>query len=299
MKIISVIVPTFNGGHKIRRLLNSLLAQTVLPHEVVVVIDGSEDNTHKILEESEFEILNLKLVVKNNSGRAISRNRGAEAATGDILIFYDDDMEPQVDSIRKHWDFHTKIDGLVSGVQIEPEGCKSDIQKYKASLSRKWIKKYHEGLNELTLQNLFFTTANCSVRKKQFHVLNGFDERLTDAEDFDFALRALEHGVKVYFDKSSVAIHHDLISCTGYIKRLREYSLAKKEVHRLHQILGLSGSPELTYWRKAFYFPFASSIFPKIVDRINIFLILPKRIRYKFYDVMMYSLSHVYANKRL
>lgn len=296
----SVIIPTYNGGYKISNLLDSLMNQTVKDFEVIIVIDGSADNTLKVLQPYNKIFNTLIIVQQKNLGRSTSRNNGVKKSSSEILIFYDDDMKPNPQSVEKHLAFHKEFDGLLAGNQIEAkEKSSTDIQNYKATLSKKWIEKYHEGRNKLTIENLFFTTANCSMRKEHFLKLKGFDERLTDAEDFDFALRATQRDIQVYFDKSNEAIHHDLITCTGYIKRLREYELAKREVQRIHQDVRLFDSPSLPYWKKAFYFPFAISIFPMIVDRFNLLLILPRSIRYKFYDVMIHSLSHVYTYKHL
>jgi glycosyltransferase involved in cell wall biosynthesis len=294
---ISVIIPTYNGAKKIPMLLNALTRQSEKNFEVVIVIDGSTDETLDVLSAYRDRFSLFKICEQPNGGRAKAKNHGVTNTQGEILIFYDDDMEPNPFSIEKHAQFHSHYDGLLSGNPIELiDEHKTDIQNYKAFLTQEWTRKYQEGVNKLNEQNLFFSAANCSIRRELFLSVNGFDERLTDAEDFDMAMRALQAGILVYFDKSNVAIHNDPISCRSYIIRTRQYQLAHTnlvEFHPERTKIEKSGGL-LTNW---VYLFFSFGLFSFLIDHFNIFRILPKKIRYRLYSVILHSsgIAHPHA----
>ena len=296
---ISIIVPSYNGAEKISILLNALVNQKTSANEVIVVLDGSTDNTKHVVHSFNKFFNHLRIIEIPNGGRSVARNFGVKNSTGNIIVFYDDDIRPQPDSIQKHLAFHLKHNGLLTGNPVELiEQEKTDIQNYKAHLTEVWTAKYPEGVSKLTQQNLFFTAANCSIKKEDFFKLNGFDERLTDAEDFDLAFRALEKGYSVYFDKSNKAIHHDPITCHSYIRRIRQYQQAQQKLSLLH--------PErrkkkyyLNPLKQIFYFFFSWRFLPALIDRFSLVQRLPKQFRYKLYSIVIHSLGVVYPNRKL
>ena len=85
---ISVIIPNYNYGRYLRQAIDSALGQTLPPHEVIVVDDGSTDNTDEILADYQDRI---KVARQQNQGVATARNKGAGIATGDLLGFLDSD----------------------------------------------------------------------------------------------------------------------------------------------------------------------------------------------------------------
>ena len=288
---ISVIIPTYNGAARISVLLRALRAQSRKPNEIVVVVDGSTDNTTAKLEE--HADLNIKVIVIPNSGRAQARNAGVAASTGSLLVFYDDDMEPAIDSIAQHEAIHNTFTQtiLLGGNQIEEESAsKSDIQNYKASRVKFWLSKYQAGLNKASVDNLYFTAANCSMARALFDKLNGFDARLTDAEDYDLGYRALELGIDVYFDKSNIAIHHDAVTCISYIKRIRQYQLAHQRLLKLHGERKLD-SVQPNRVKKIIYRLLAQPWLPWSIDKNFFKIVLPKNLRYKFYSAVIYALG--------
>ncbi len=91
--MISVIVATLNRPHRVRELLDSILKNTVLPNEVILVEQGDvEKLTAEIGSVSEFEKLNIKIIHQTIASSSLARQRGVEESAGEILIFLDDDM---------------------------------------------------------------------------------------------------------------------------------------------------------------------------------------------------------------
>lgn len=91
MKKISVIVPAYNAEKTIRRCLESLTISTYKEFEVIVVDDGSNDNTVGIVKKYGNNDNRIKLISKSNAGPSAARNSGLDCATGDIITFVDSD----------------------------------------------------------------------------------------------------------------------------------------------------------------------------------------------------------------
>jgi glycosyltransferase involved in cell wall biosynthesis len=292
---VSVIIPTYNGAAKIPVLLKALAAQTYLDFEVIVVIDGSTDNTHAVVSAVQFG-LPLRIIEQPNQGRSVVKNNGAKNAIGNLFIFYDDDMEPAPDSVQKHVEFHQHHTGIVCGCSLERRSTnKTDIQNYKARLTEKWIEKYSPGLNRLTTKNLFFTAANCSITKENFSQLNGFIATLTDAEDFDLANRALDRGIPAFFDKDNIAVHHDNITCASYVVRCRQYRAAHQEFSVNNKLGESKPGKKFSLFKKTFYWLFSFGGWPLLIDSSRILMVLPENIRYRIYDFVIFSQSVVYS----
>jgi glycosyltransferase involved in cell wall biosynthesis len=296
---VSVIIPTYNGATKIPSLLDSLLKQSFQDFETIVVVDGSTDNTVMVLEKYRTLLRKFKVIVQPNSGRARVRNNGFRESSGGIVIFFDDDMIPMPNVVERHIWFHqNNIHSFCTGNSVEfRDTSKTDIQNYKASLNVKWTEKYDDGLNRIDFTNLFFTAANCSMRREDFERFGGFDERLNDAEDYDLAYRALEAGFSLYFDKDNKAIHQDVISCASYIRRLNQYREAHEKLMRLHPERAHKRVQPVAGLKKLIYFPFSLSIWKKIIDSTSLLKIFPAPLRFKIYDWVIFASSFVYPQK--
>lgn len=105
--MISVIIPTYNGKYVLEDCIESLGFQTYPHFEVIVVDDGSSDNTGDVVRnlkshrEAGYSISNLKFLVQNHKGAGAARNRGTKYAKGKILVFVDADMTFDKDFLEK------------------------------------------------------------------------------------------------------------------------------------------------------------------------------------------------------
>src|SRR4051812_34752792 len=100
---VSVIIPTHNRAIRLGLTLDALITQTYPRSqlEVVVVADGCTDNTIKVLQRYR-ELLPLKIAEQLGRGAAAARNHGARIATGELLVFMDDDIEAAPHFVRAH-----------------------------------------------------------------------------------------------------------------------------------------------------------------------------------------------------
>ncbi|MFA6551393.1 MAG: glycosyltransferase family A protein [Patescibacteria group bacterium] len=93
--LISIIIPIYNQAEEIRTVLASILNQTYKNYEIIIVNDGSTDNTAIVLENLKNKFcernIRFKIIQQNNQGANAARNRGAQEARGEFIIFWDAD----------------------------------------------------------------------------------------------------------------------------------------------------------------------------------------------------------------
>ena len=156
---ISILIPAYNAEKTIKRTLDSILNQTLLPFEIVIVNDGSTDKTQDILNMYKNNKL-FKIINQSNAGVAISRQVLIENSTGEYLLFCDADDYYERNTIEtiEHTLEREKVDLLVFGYTLLKKNCTKSITKRKLSeglYSKKEYKKYHiKGLTDLYYSSL-------------------------------------------------------------------------------------------------------------------------------------------------
>lgn len=186
-KNISVIIPNYNYGRFIGVAIESALAQTLPPIEIIVVDDGSTDDSAQIVESFGGKV---RLIRQQNGGVGKARNVGAASSTGDFLAFLDADDVWIADKLEKQMRlFEDESVGYVS--------C--GMREFNTE-SGETISEFIPAGEDWTTENvlLFKTPIVASgsafvVRKSVFEQVGGFDENpnLHPSEDWDFACRVL------------------------------------------------------------------------------------------------------------
>ncbi|NEP19650.1 MAG: glycosyltransferase [Leptolyngbya sp. SIO4C1] len=181
--LVSVVIPVFNGEQTIEETVRSVLGQTYRHLEVIVINDGSTDQTKAILER--FQDQRLQVVSYSNAGLSASRNRGIDRAAGDYISFIDaddvwtaDKIAAQLAALRHHpsaaiaysWtdyiDEHSQF--LQAGTHISASG---------------------KVLDKLLTINFIESGSNVLIRRDALRAVGYFDETLKAAEDWDMWLR--------------------------------------------------------------------------------------------------------------
>lgn len=93
MKLISIIIPVYNGEKHIEKCINNILKQTYKSIEIIIINDGSKDNTKNILDKMQQLDKRIRVINKENTGVSDTRNVGIENAKGEFLLFLDSDDE--------------------------------------------------------------------------------------------------------------------------------------------------------------------------------------------------------------
>ena len=98
---ISVILPTYNNGKYIERAVNSVINQEVEELELIVINDGSTDNSAEILEDLAGKHSCIRVITQENRGVSAARNAGLDAASGEFVAFLDGDDTFRPDAIEE------------------------------------------------------------------------------------------------------------------------------------------------------------------------------------------------------
>lgn len=127
----SIIIPTYNSGDKIRRCLDSVLKQTEKDFQVIVVNDGSTDNTGVLLSTYQTKDRRIVAINKKNGGVSSARNYGLENAKGDYIIFIDSDDYVPEDMLEKMLSSVNRNNSdLVMGKMYHVDAITGNVQKH-------------------------------------------------------------------------------------------------------------------------------------------------------------------------
>lgn len=223
--LASVIIPTHNRSDALAQTLERLSRQQFDENwEVIVVNNNCTDDTDEVVRRQEFSVP-LKLVHRTTPGEvAHSRNAGARAASGEYLIFIDNDILVEPDFVGRHLRALRENPNcwIVGTVTNLPEQETSPFGQFRKSLAPP-----EKSLE--TRQSLIFSGANCSLPRRDFERLGGFDEgfHIASGEDQEFAMRARKQlGIITLFAPSIVAVHNDWAGWTfaDFCRRQRIYA---------------------------------------------------------------------------
>ena len=158
---VSVIVPVYNVEEYIGRCLDSLVNQTLKDIEIIVVNDGSPDNSEKIIQKYEKKYSNIRYVVKENGGLSDARNFGLKYASGEYIAFVDSDDYVLLDMYEKMYqkakenDYDMVVCDLnyVYPDRIMKVDC--GIKKDTEDIAKVYINNYPAAWNKIFKKSLF------------------------------------------------------------------------------------------------------------------------------------------------
>lgn len=211
---ISIIIPVYNGGDHFRQCLESIEDSVRSPDEVIVVVDGSTDNSWQIAETFNTTVLRLA----QNSGPARARNMGAAAAQGDILFFVDADVTLHPETlglVEQRFQQVPTLSALIGSYDDAP-GASNFLSQYK--------NLFHHYTHQVSSENISTFWGACgAIRRTTFQAVEGFDERYRKPciEDIELGYRLTKAGylIRLYKD---IQVKH--------LKRWEFGSLLKAEI---------------------------------------------------------------------
>ncbi|HEY5751325.1 MAG TPA: glycosyltransferase [Chryseolinea sp.] len=284
---LSVIVPTYQGASKVMNTLSSLERQRLRDFEVIVVIDGSTDNTQQVIEEATFSFP-LHVCVQLNKGRAGARNAGVKEARADTLVFFDDDLVFGDDVLAQYHALANERHPIVVGAlyAVPPSGP-DEFFDYARYLDNKWVSGITQASRSV-LKHPYLTAANCMLSLDTFRQLGGFDERLPDAEDFDLAVKAFEKNIPILLDKNIQAGHHIQPDFRTYANRLVQYQKAQSTLRAVSPAAARYTAARVRRNRtkKTLYHLLSGQVWISLIDK-NAFRFLPRKARFRIYDLLL------------
>jgi glycosyltransferase involved in cell wall biosynthesis len=200
---VTVAIAAFNESKNLERLMLALLAQSRMPDEIVIVDDGSTDDTSGKINNIQSVTNLIKYVYQSNAGPAKARNNAWKNASGDICVFTDGDCVPSCDWIEK-------LIGPFSDESIAATGGTYKTLNTKSMLARfigmeiAW--KYRNVRGQIDVHGSY----NLAVRRKVLEELNGYDESypLPSGEDWDLTYRISRKYKIIYVPDSVVGHYH-------------------------------------------------------------------------------------------
>jgi GT2 family glycosyltransferase len=222
---LSIVVPTHDRRARLGRLLGALarLYRAGARFDVVIVIDGSTDGTAQML--SAFAApYRLQVIAQPQRGPGAARNAGIRAATGDVLLFLDDDVVPQGDFVKHHLSIHRRdSSAVVLGRIVPPPGASIPAWHYwEATTQARQFAAMRDGRLAPSWGN--FYTGNASVRREHAIRVGGFDESFVRGEDVEFGHRLAASGLRFHYAGDAL-VHHEGIDRTleGWLTFAFEY----------------------------------------------------------------------------
>lgn len=214
---ISVVIPLYNKQGAIMRTIQSVLNQTISPREIIIVDDGSTDNSAGVVQS--INDSRIHLIRKNNGGVSSARNVGIKAAKGQYVALLDGDdlWEPIFldEQIKLISDFPSAALWGVNTAFI----IKGKCYKWEQGMGegfRDYVKDYFG-----TAHNDLYCSSSVVIRKEVFDHVGYFDERISSTEDLDMWYRIILHYPVVFYDKVLVYYNQDAENRVAYDTNVR------------------------------------------------------------------------------
>jgi GT2 family glycosyltransferase len=240
---VSVIVCSYNGGRTLARCLESLGKINYPSYEVILVDDGSTDNTAEIAARYP----NVRYIHQSNHGLSHARNSGAAAAKGDVFVYTDSDCMADPDWLYYLIGTLTSGDyGGVGGPNVSPP-ARNAIQAVVAAAPGG---PSHVLLTDTIAEHI--PGCNMAFYRWAFENIGGFDPEYHKAgDDVDFCWRLQQAGYVIAFSPTAIVWHHRRFTLREFLKQQQGYGEAESLLRFKHLIFfGPTGSAK---WRGQIY----------------------------------------------
>ena len=181
--VISVITPTYNRARFLPAAVASVLSQTFGDFELIIVDDGSEDNTPDVLKPF-FADRRVRYVYQENQGQSHARNLALKQATGDFIAFLDSDDVWARDKLEKQ----LAVFRANSEVDIV-HGDEATINEQGSVVSLQNMRRYSGRITRYLLADNSVSITTALVRRRCFDEMGGFDTSVGVADDYELWLR--------------------------------------------------------------------------------------------------------------
>ncbi|BCD68369.1 glycosyltransferase [Nitratiruptor sp. YY09-18] len=210
--LITIAIATYNRKKLLREALQSVLDQNYEQYEIVVVDDGSEENTQEIVEE--FHSPKIRFFAnEKNRGRPYTRNKCIEEARGEYILWLDDDDRLMPNILQRYVD-------LLNDVEPMPDIIYGNLQMFGEE--NHLLKPHDYYQNSATLLQRLFSSLGSAipnpgsmVKKTLYKKYDGYDERFDRAQDFEFWIRTAKSALFKHLEEIVVWYRVDEATNSG------------------------------------------------------------------------------------
>ena len=232
MRRVSVVIPTLNRADTLSRTIDRIQQQSVSRdvYEVLVIDNNSSDHTQNVLREKAATYSNLKAFKQPKPGAAPTRNVGIREASGDYVLFIDDDILADHELIENHLKYHEESSesSIIGTVVSHWDGSSDPFLRYLRD--RGIFNPYNIACNR-PMDFSYYHTGNVSTSRKLLQKVGGFNEEfhVYGMEDIELGYRLERHGSRMVPGVLARASHEYFPTYVQFVERCRQagYSLGK------------------------------------------------------------------------
>ena len=235
---VSIILPTYNRAHIIEKAIQSVLNQTYQDFEIIIIDDGSKDDTKKIIRGFQEKDNRIKYIrFEENKGAAAARNAGIKMSKGEYITFQDSDDEWVIDKLEKQMKIiETSSENIV--VYCGFWRIDGDEKTYIPDIK---ISNREGNIHKELLKRNFIGTPSILLLKKNLEKIGMFDENLSRLQDWDLVIRLSRYYNFILIDELLYISHilPDGISVNDEYLINLQIILAKyqDEIYKDHKII--------------------------------------------------------------
>lgn len=215
--IVSIIVPCYNTSSTIQRCVESVIIQTNISWELILVDDGSKDETGVICDRYSSQDTRIKVIHKTNGGVSSARNTGLRNATGDYVMFLDSDDYLHKDCLLLIQ--NEDVDILFFGIKLVGDGYTRNWYD-TPSLVAKNDEEKRKLLQQYLTTDMFRSPCGKFFRR-EIAVQYSFNEKMKLGEDTDYVLRVVKNCT-------------DFVSYNKYYYMCEDHSVVFSEKYKMH-----------------------------------------------------------------
>jgi glycosyltransferase involved in cell wall biosynthesis len=263
----SIIVPVYNRPDEARELLESLARQTYAAFELVLVEDGSTRPCAAVVDDFRQKI-DIRYIVKENSGRSDSRNAGMKRARGDYFIFFDSDciIPPRyletVDRLLRY------DEADCFGGPDREHASFSDMQKaINYAMTSFWTTGGIRG-GKTALEKFKPRTFNMGFSRRVYDVAGGFKDMY--GEDIDLSIRIGKAGFTTRLYRDAFVYHKRRVSLRRFYRQVHTFGQARVDLYKLYP-----DSLKLVHTLPALFVAGSVAVLLAAVFVSRLFLVLP------------------------
>lgn len=232
--LISVIVPAYNREKFIYDCLNSVYKQTYRPIELIIIDDGSSDNTPEIIKgfqkEKHTEDFKIEYITQENSGAQVARNKGIKHSHGDFIQFFDSDDVLNKNKLEVQFNFFMKNPSCdicyTNGDFIDENNTITDFELTKPLTNTEY--------------DYFYGMWQCmtALYKRDAVMANGYwNESLSINQDWEYALRAIINNFNIAFIDKKLCYYRqhsgESIGSNLTVKKIKGKELSTDSIYNL------------------------------------------------------------------